>query len=295
MTALLVAPTDLGSDGRTPIATLIGADFSALSITPSDAARAPAVVRSALDRFAPYDARARRDLSAHCILDMGDADAAEQNWVGAFSRIHEHAVSAFEQERFVISLGGDHSVSWPLITAAAERHGRIGVIQLDAHHDLRSLDAGPSNGTPFRGLIDRGTINGSDIVQIGINRAANQRESSEYAVEQGVSVVGVWDLHGRRCRELVHECLERLAATDAIYLSCDIDVLDRAYAPGTVAALPGGIDPPLLFELVELVCSDPRCIAMDVVEFAPGRDVESVTAYAAAGTVWHAVTGVASR
>ena len=68
-----------------------------------------------------------------------------------------------------IVLGGDHSISFPSITGFANSKGKVGIIQFDAHHDLRNLDdGGPSNGTPFRSLLENGVITGKQLVQIGI-------------------------------------------------------------------------------------------------------------------------------
>jgi agmatinase len=82
---------------------------------------------------------------------------------------------------------------------------------------------------------------------------------------------------------------------DSMYLTVDIDVLDRAYAPGTVAALHGGMTPRQLQGLVAEVCSDFRVMGMDIVEFDPERDPSGITAQAVAHTVYTALTAVARR
>ncbi len=291
------------TDGRTILAELFGADYSARAITPQDSDQAPDVVRRALRRFQPYDARTGLDLAGWCVADHANAGAVRaQTWDDAFGRLHDLARAAYDSDRFVVGLGGDHSVSWPLVTAAADmtkrKHGeksRLGVVQLDVHHDVRPLDEGPSNGTPFRGLLEAGTIHPDDLVQVGIHPFANRRELAEYCDEQRIRRFDLAEVAELGGDETGRAAVRALSGTAAIYLSVDIDVLDRAFAPGTVAALPGALDPATLLQVVEAVCADPRVIGMDVVEFDPRRDIADVTAYAVANVVMAALSAVARR
>jgi formimidoylglutamase len=238
-----------------------------------------------------------------CVADHGDAGAIRaQGWEEAMERICAIADRAFSTSRFVVSLGGDHSVSWPLINSAArvvqQQHGpsgRLGVLQLDTHHDVRPLDDGPSNGTPFRGLLESGAIHPDDLVQVGIHPFANRKAFAEYCDQQRIRRFSLDEVHELGAEQTAHAAINALGGCDAIYLSCDIDVLDRAFAPGTAAALPGGLDPRALTTIVEVACADPRVLALDVVEFDPERDVADVTAYAVANVVMSSLTAVARR
>ena len=289
-------------DERPVIADLFGADYSTRSITPQRADRAPSVVRDALARLKPWDARDRRDLGAWCVADHGDARAIDEpTWEGAFTDIATRAMAALAGNRFTIALGGDHSVSWPVVASVVQhaRHTRpdvrVGVIQLDAHHDLRPLDGGPSNGTPFRGLLETGVLQADDLVQVGLGRFANAREVHEYAEAQFVRCIGVDEVRAEGAVAIAESALASLRGVDVVHLSVDIDVLDRAFAPGTVAALPGGLDPVSLEALVDRICADHRVQSMDVVEFDPERDVSNITALNVASTVCTAVASVARR
>lgn len=237
------------ADPRAILAELIGADYSARALTPQRSDSAPDVVRRALARFAPYDARTGLDLAARwCVADHANAGAIRSStWDDAVARIGAFADRAHGADRFVVGLGGDHSVSWPLIDAAARRvraqHGpsaRLGVLQLDVHHDVRPLDDGPSNGTPFRGLLESGTIRPDDLVQVGIHPFANRQHLAAYCDEQLIRRFPLAEVAQLGPEETARAALRALSGTDAIYLSVDIDVLDRAFAPGTAAALPAG-------------------------------------------------------
>lgn len=292
------------NDPREVLAELLGADYSALALTPQRSDQAPGVVRRALERFAPHDARTGLDIAAAwCVADHHDAGAASAaTWEDAVAAIEALADRAHESGRFVIGLGGDHSVSWPLIEtavrAARRRRGpqaRVGVIQLDVHHDVRPLDDGPSNGTPFRGLLETGVIRPDDLVQVGIHPFANRPHLAAYCDEQMIRRFSLDEVAKLGPEETARAALRACSGTDEIYLSVDIDVLDRAFAPGTAAALPGGLDPRTLVSIVETICADPRVGAMDVVEFDPERDTADVTAYAVAHVVMAALAALARR
>ena len=301
---LLVPAAQVEADGRPVLAALFGADYSARALTAQRSDHAPDVVRAALARFATWDAHHRTDLAAFCIADHGNAGAVRApTWDAAVEAIDARADEAFADDTFVIALGGDHSIAWPVVTACAEatlrrgngEHGRVGIIQLDVHHDVRSLEHGPSNGTPIRGLIESGTVRGHDVVQVGIHPFGNGRATTEFCDEHGIVRHTLDDVADRGAAAIARAALLSLDGVDAIHLTVDIDVLDRAFAPGTAAALPGGLDPRTLMQLVEFTCADPRVVSMDIVEFDPDRDVASVTAYAAANVVMTALSAVARR
>ncbi len=293
--ALVVAGADAASDERPRLAAIYGADFSALSITPSRGDRAPSVVRSALPRFAPWNAATGTDLTAWHVVDMGDAGAHRLAWEAAFEAITATVVSASEAAEFTIGLGGDHSVTYPIGMALAGRCTRLGIIQLDVHHDVRPISATPSNGSPIRGLIEAGRVAPEDVVQIGIHPYANRRELTEYCDEYGIRRYSLTELRQMGASACIAAAREALAHCDHIHLTVDIDVLDRAFAPGTVAALPGGITPDELSALVDHACADPLVRSMDVVEFDPERDVSSITAYNVAHVVMIALHALARR
>lgn len=293
---LLVPAAQVKPDAAPPLAVLLGADFSALSITPSRADSAPGVVRVALPRFATWNADSGVDLiAAGGVHDLGDVGATRMAWDEAFTAIVARAGEAYALGHFAIALGGDHSVTWPLVTAFSSQAARVGIVQLDVHHDVRPLDAGPNNGTPIRGLIEQGQIRGEDVVQLGIHPFANRREHGAFCDEAGIRRVSLDQLAERGPAAVAAATLADLAACDAIYLTVDIDVLDRAYAPGTVAALPGGLSPAVLGSLVSQLAADPRVRAMDIVEFDPARDIASVTAYNVAQVLLVALSAVARR
>lgn len=293
--SMFVSGSAIGNDPRPRLATMYGADFSALSITPSHGDTAPSVVRSALPRFAPWNAHTGTDLTAWHVADIGDAGARSKPWEAAFDAISSIASSAMDMDAFTIGLGGDHSVTFPIGRAVADRCTRLGILQLDVHHDVRPPRPIPSNGSPIRGLIEAGFVSTSDIVQIGIHPYANSLELTEYCDTEQIRRCSLDEMRQLGPADCIAFALDVLDECDHVHLTVDIDVLDRAFAPGTVAALPGGVTPDELAALVDSACSHPRVRSMDVVEFDPQRDVSSITAYNVAQVVMVALHALARR
>lgn len=281
-----------------PLAYVVGAPYSARSITPSQACDAPGVVRAALQRMSPWDSSLEIDLRDFAVLDSGDAAVASDEYEPAQAAIQDAVRHAYDARAaasdgrsaapllpLVCGIGGDHSISVPLITGCVDyldqqsvADTQLGVIQIDVHHDVRPYSDGPTNGSPFRQLCDAGTLHAENIVQIGIHPFGNRPELTQWCKEHGVQQFGIDQLNELGALGVASQARDLLKHCSNLYLSVDIDALDRAFAPGTVAALPGGMNPQQLIETVRTVCADPRLIALDVVEFDPSRDVQGITA-----------------
>jgi formiminoglutamase len=180
---------------------------------------------------------------------------------------------------FTIILGGDHSITTSTVKAIKETKGTVGIIQFDAHHDLRNTeDGGPTNGTPFRRLIEEGHLKGGHLIQIGIRNYANAKAYHDYAIEQGVTVYTMKDVRQQPMTELINNALNQLQdKVDTIYLSVDMDVLDQAYAPGCPAIGPGGMHPDTLTQAIETALQHPKVHTMDIVEIDPTLDTRDMT------------------
>jgi len=189
----------------------------------------------------------------------------------------------------VIILGGHNAVTFHAMSGAQDL-GRWGLLTLDAHHDVRSYEPGAvGNGAPVRALVDAG-LPGPNIVQIGIHGFSNAAADRQWCVDQGVTVIGP-----ERVSEVAAQ-LDRLAAKcDHIYVDLDIDVLDRAFAPGCPGSRPGGIFPRELFEAAFAAGAHPAVAAIDIVELDPTADVEHITTDSAALALLNAAAGFATR
>ncbi|WP_064091897.1 formimidoylglutamase [Rossellomorea aquimaris] len=283
--AELLAPWGEGEKGDIAI---LGAPLSKPSISHSGASFAPDAIRKCLNSFTTYNIEKGTDLAEanKKIIDFGDITMHPTSIEDCHERIYQSVkeVANSNAAPFTIILGGDHSITTSAVKAIKETKGTVGIIQFDAHHDLRNTDdGGPTNGTPFRRLIEGGHIQGEHLIQIGIRNYANAKAYHDYAIEKGVTVYTMKDVRQHPITDIITKSLQQLQdKVDTIYLSVDMDVLDQAYAPGCPAIGPGGMHPDTLSEAIETALVHPKVEMMDIVEIDPTLDVRDMTSRRAA-------------
>jgi arginase len=186
----------------------------------------------------------------------------------ALEAIQAGVTSILERDESVLSLGGDHSVSLPIVRAHAKKFGPLEVLHLDAHPDLYDeLDGNRfSHACPFARMLEEGLI--SRLVQVGI-RTMNPHQRVQ-AERFGVEVI-----------EMRHfDPNLKLEFRGPLYLSLDLDVLDPAFAPGVSHHEPGGLCTREMLNILHNL--EQRPVGADLVEYNPTRDVNGVTAMVAA-------------
>jgi agmatinase len=179
-----------------------------------------------------------------------------------------HAAKTALDEGPLISLGGDHSVSFPIVRAMFEKYGPINILHFDAHPDLYDnfLDNPSSHASPFARIMENGYAN--RLVQVGI-RTLNQHQA-EQAKRFNVEIIS-WDNFDPKTVPIPHSPL---------YVSIDLDALDPAFAPGVSHYEPGGLSVREILQIIQRI--DVQLIGADVVEYNPSRDQHGMTAYVAA-------------
>jgi formiminoglutamase len=169
------------------------------------------------------------------------------------------------------------------------------LLTFDAHFDLRETDAGLTNGNPIRALLEDG-LPGPHITQIGLQSFANSPAHARVAREVGIQVVTREEVAAAGIQAVVVRELTRLASqTEVIYVDFDIDVLDRAFAPATPGARPGGLAPTELFQAAALCGAHPSVVAADIVEISPPADTNEVTVFSAAKVLLSLAAGLGTR
>lgn len=200
--------------------------------------------------------------------DVGDMELGTGE--AAFDDITAQMGILLAQGGKVLTLGGDHAITYPIIHAYAARYPRLTIVQFDAHPDLYDeLDGnGRSHACPFARIMENGLA--QRLVQIGIRTMnAHQRAQAE---RFGVEVIEAW--------QVGWETAVSLAFDTPVYLSLDMDVLDPAFAPGVSHHEPGGLTTRQLFHLIQNLSAD--LVGADVVELNPHRDLVGMTAMVAA-------------
>jgi formiminoglutamase len=242
------------------------------AITPSRYDLAPTAVRDRLTRLSTY--HGEQGASLPPVRDLGDSLSPPNIAAGA---------------GLTILLGGHNGVTFEALRKRKDLE-RWALLTMDAHHDVRPYAPDPpGNGSPVRALIDLG-LPGSNIVQVGIHGFSNAAVHRAWCEAQGITVLGPDRVGG------VPVMLDAVARrADHIYVDLDLDVLDRAFAPGCPGSRPGGLSPRELFAVAFAAGAHPKVRGIDIVELDPEADVASITVDAAALCLLNAAAGYATR
>ncbi|WP_241768517.1 formimidoylglutamase [Mesobacillus subterraneus] len=277
------------SDGARGEVGVLGLPLSKTSISLSQSSEAPNSIRACLSAFTTFSGKKDTDYKNIKVLDFGDVQVHPTDMEESIERIRisvREMLTRNACNRYIL-LGGDHGISYPSIRAFGEHYGKIGVIQWDAHHDVRNLeDGGRTNGTPFRSLMEGGHLKGDNLIQIGIRDFANAKVYHEYTKEKGVTIYTIDDIECTGIEPIIKKELDRLSNfVDIIYLSVDMDVVDQAFAPGCPAIGPGGITSRELLSSISAAASHQKVKAMDLVEIDPSKDFRDMTSRLAAAAM----------
>ena len=246
---------------------ILGLPYDADSSFAKGAVHGPPVIRNAFRSPSSNTCSENEtEIDGHPqIVDEGDLELGSgQN---ARDQIESAVRNLVMNGNKVLSLGGDHSITYPILRGYASRHGKLNVLQLDAHPDLYDeLDGNRySHACPFARSFEDGLI--ENLWQVGIRTMnAHQREQAE---KFGVDVVSANRLNDAPLRIL-----------GPVYISLDLDVLDPAFAPGVSHYEPGGLSVRDLLSVIQSL--DVPVIGADIVELNPTRDIQDMTAMVAA-------------
>jgi agmatinase len=231
------------------------------------------------------------------LADIGDL-ALPNTSLSAMRTALEVQAAALIARHHMVWLGGDHSITLPLLRAYRQRHRQpLALVHFDAHCDTWPDHSGePSgHGTWLREAVIEGLVDPALTVQFGI-RSPAQREIREFISARGGLIYNGRDLRGlesaAQLRNICAAVRERLGpkAQRPVYLSLDIDCLDPAFAPGTGTPEPGGLTTAQVMTLLEeLHALD--WAGMDLCEVAPPYDHAQLTSNAAATLVWTYLCG----
>ena len=246
---------------------LLGFPVHKSSITPNSCHLAPKAIRSALARYSTYSASGDVDLRELKITDLGDVAGADSS--NGKKVIAKKVNGLLDKYGLLIALGGDNSITYTVASGLFGDLSKVGLITLDAHHDLRD---GNTNGSPVWRLIQAG-LPGKNIVQIGISDFANSKEYSTRAKEAGIFVITRAQLRNKSIQDAMKQAFAHLGRNvDHIYVDLDVDVCDRSVAPACPAATPGGISADELRQAAFLAGANYKVRAVDITEIDPKRD-----------------------
>ena len=213
-----------------------------------------------------------------CYLDFGHVEEMP-------GRIEAHADEILDSDTMMISLGGDHFISYPLLKAHYKKYGQLSLIHFDAHSDTWDDDGQRiDHGSMFLRALREGIIDPETSVQIGVRTHNDDTH--------GFTVLGAPWLH-REGIPAVIEVIREVVGQNKAYLTFDIDCLDPAFAPGTGTPVPGGLSTAQALEAIRSL-DEFDIVGADVTEVSPAYDVSEITSLAAA-TIVHDFIAVQAR
>jgi agmatinase len=205
------------------------------------------------------------------VADCGDVDVVPISIERTYEAIEAKIDVVTAAGARPLSIGGDHSITLPLLRALARRHGPLGVVHFDAHPDTWDEYFGSKffHGTPFRRAIEEGAVDPRRMIQVGIRGPLYGPEDFAFHDEHGLEVLRIEAIK-ERGTAWAGERLSRLRGMP-LYLSFDIDACDPAYAPATGTPEVGGLTS---YEALSLVRSlaGTSLVGADVVEVSPPYD-----------------------
>lgn len=206
-----------------------------------------------------------------CLLDTGYPQKAP-------ALIEREARRIIRSGVFLLSLGGDHSVTLPLLEAHSAKHGPLALVQFDAHQDTWPDDGRRVDHGSFLGrAVRKGVVDAECSIQIGIRTHAPD--------DLGIKILYGHEIEESRAAEIADAIIKRTAGRK-VYVSFDIDCLDPAFAPGTGTPVAGGpSSAKILSVLSRLSALD--IVGADVVEVSPPYDHADITAIAGATVAMH--------
>ena len=248
----------------------------------------PRQIRSESVLVRPYGmATGAAPFESFQVADTGDVALNPYSLEKSISIIEAHYDELLRQQVVPVSLGGDHTITLPILRALARKHGPLGLVHVDAHADVNDEMFGEriTHGTIFRRAIEEGLVDPKRMVQIGLRATGYAAEDFDWARQQGVLVVEAEACWYKSLRPLMDEVRQRLGSAGASYLSFDIDGLDPSVAPGTGTPEPGGLSGSQGLEIIR-GCRGLNLIGCDLVEVSPPYDSMGNTALLAANLVF---------
>lgn len=201
-----------------------------------------------------------------CLLDTGN----HQKTPGIIER---EAAKLIKSGAFLLTLGGDHFVTWPLLKAHAAVHGPLALVQFDAHQDTWDDDGKRiDHGSFVARAVREGIIDPDRSIQVGIRTHAPD--------DFGIKILHGYEVEDMRASDIAYSIIERTGGKKT-YITFDIDCLDPAYAPGTGTPVAGGPSTAKILSVLRQL-GQIDIVGADVVEVAPAYDHADITAIAGA-------------
>jgi len=243
----------------------------------------PKAIRKALGKLPNH-------LNSHQqIIDVGDVSYTKGELDTTQQLLSEKVTQLLKKKAFPILIGGGHDIAYGHYNGikkyllSKNKRPSIGIINFDAHFDLRSDRNGSNSGTPFFQIANENEP--FHYLCLGIRKDANDRTLFETASELDVTYVMQNTFRIQFVKEINTWIRAFMDKVDHVYVTIDLDGFSSAYAPGVSASSPLGFSPDVVLESLETITTTGKLISMDIAEMNPKYDVDGQTAKLAASLI----------
>ena len=220
------------------------------------------------------------------VADIGDVPINTFDLKKTVNIITAHYDRILAHGAIPLTLGGDHTLTWPILRSMAKKHGPVALIHIDAHADINDTMFGEkvAHGCPFRRAWEDGCLQNDKVFQIGLRGNGYSPDDFNWGRTQGWTVIQAEDLWYKSLAPLMADIRAKIGNTPT-YLTYDIDSLDPAFAPGTGTVEVGGLS---IWQALEIVrgCAGLNLVGADLVEVSPPYDTTGNTALIGANLLY---------
>ena len=239
----------------------------------------PRQIRAESCMIRPYNMATRAmPFQSFQVADIGDVAINTFDLKKTVSIIENAYDDILAHDCVPLTLGGDHTLTLPILRAIKKKHGPVALIHVDAHADINEEMFGEkiAHGTPFRRAVEEGLLACDKVYQIGLRGSGYSPEDFDWPRQQGFTVVEAEKCWNRSLAPLMEDVRAKIG-THFVYLSYDIDSLDPAFAPGTGTVEVAGLT---TWQALEIIrgCKGLNLVGCDLVEVSPPFDPSGNTA-----------------
>ena len=256
----------------------------------------PSHIRESSRLLRPYNpAQQVPVFASQQVADAGDLAVNPFSLDEAIAAIERGARALLERTRFVLTLGGDHTVALPMLRAVSAVHGPVAVVHFDAHLDTWDtyFGAAYTHGTPFRRAVEEGLLDRTGCLHAGIRGPLYTDADMTEDSKLGFQVIAAPEVDQIGVTGVIERIRHRVGDRP-VYVSVDIDVLDPAHAPGTGTPEAGGLSSRELLATLRSF-AQLNLVGADIVEVAPAYDHAQITGIAAAHVGYELLSALAAR
>lgn len=254
------------------------------------AANGPLAIRKQLAKLALHFQDTQIWDAGNIICNNGGLEEAQ-------ALLSENVGNLLAASTFPIVLGGGHDMAYGHgkgILDNLKSEQRLGIINFDAHFDLRPVEDKPNSGTPFYQLLMEAKANdvSLDYMAIGIQAPANTPSLFDIAKSLTVDFIPIEHCQWHHLAAVSERLDTFLTQVDMVYLTIDLDGFSAAHAPGVSASAPIGLEPFFVMELLQLVIDSKKLCSLDIAELNPHFDLDDRTAKLAARLIEYLIRGL---